>query len=182
MTSQPEYITLHDKRFKLFIESNRIQEIAKEVAGRISNDFAGKIPVLIITLKGATNFAVDMMKYLTIDCTIETVRAKSYGSGMVSQGSVLVSQLTGDIKDKDVVIIEDIVDTGLTAKSLIEEFSKLGPKSIKIASFLIKPEMLKTDVVIDYVGFEIPPAFVVGYGLDYAELGRNYPSVYSLAE
>lgn len=180
MNTYPEEIEIKGKKFKVLLDHEIIEKAVQQVADAINEDYKGKSPVFIITLKGAIVFAVDLLKKINLECEVETIRAKSYGSGMVSGGNVLISQMSGSIKDKDVIILEDIVDTGLTAVQLIKELSRYEPKSLKIATFLMKPDMVKSDVTVDYVGIEIPPEFVVGYGLDYAELGRNYPAVYSI--
>lgn len=182
MNKYPNEINVKDKSFKVLLEPEVIERAVCNIADAINNDYDGKKPVFIITLKGAIFFAVDLLKKINLECEVESIRAKSYGSGMVSGGNVLISQMTGSIEGKDVIILEDIVDTGLTALQLIRELSRYKPSSIRIATFLMKPDMLKSDVHIDYVGIEIPPAFVVGYGLDYGEEGRNYPAVYSLVE
>ena len=182
MNNYPDEVIINDKQFKVLLDPEIIEKAVSQIAEAINRDYAGKCPVFIITLKGAVFFAVDLLKKINLECQVETIRAKSYGAGMVSGGNVLISQMTGSIQDKDVIILEDIVDTGLTAMQLIRELSRYKPASIKIATFLMKPEMIKSDVAVDYVGIEIPPAFVVGYGLDYAEKGRNYPAVYAINE
>lgn len=175
-------VVLNDKKFKILIYPEQIQDAIDKIAKQINHDYKNKKPVFIVTLKGAIIFAVDLLKKIQIDCEIETIRAKSYGSGMVSGGNVLISQMTGNISGKDVIIVEDIVDTGLTIFQLRRELELYKPNSIRVATFLMKPSMISNPVEIDYVGIEIPPNFVVGYGLDYAELGRNLPAVYVLKE
>ncbi len=182
MYNYPEQVTIHGKTFGVLLDANQIEQAVERVATEINRDYKGTCPVFVITLKGAVFFAVDLLKKIDLDCFVESIRAKSYGGGMVSTGNVLVTQMSGSIEDKDVIIIEDIVDTGLTVSQLIRELSRYNPRSIKIATFLLKPDTMKSDMKIDYVGVEIPPAFVVGYGLDYAEIGRNYPVIYSLIE
>jgi hypoxanthine phosphoribosyltransferase len=182
MDNLKQEIQVHDKKFKLLINPAEIQDAVDRIARKINEEYRNKKPVFIITLKGALIFAVDLLKKIDFECEIETIRAKSYGSGMVSGGNVLISQMTGNISGKDVIIIEDIVDTGLTIFQLRRELELYKPNSIKVATFLMKPSMLQNTVEIDYVGIEIPPDFVVGYGLDYAEYGRNLPAIYALDE
>lgn len=182
MSELKSEVIVNNKKFKLLILPDKIQEAVERIAKEINQDYKNKKPVFIITLKGALIFAVDLLKKIECDCEIETIRAKSYGSGMVSGGNVLISQMTGNIRGKDVIIIEDIVDTGLTIFQLRRELELYHPKSIKVATFLLKPAMLQNPVEIDYVGIEIPPEFVVGYGLDFAEYGRNLPAIYVLDE
>ncbi len=178
----PEYLIINDKKFDVMLSPTEIEQIVQKVASQINFDYKDKIPVFIITLKGAIFFATDLLKHIEFDCQVETIRAVSYGDKMVSSGNVLLSQMTGEVAGKDIIIIEDIVDSGHTAKALISEMKKLNPNSVKIATFLFKPASKVVDVDIDYIGKEIPPAFVVGYGLDYAEHCRNYPALYALAE
>lgn len=180
--NHPERISINDKAFKVFISQEEIEKAVKSIADRINNDYAGKTPLFLLTLKGAVFFAVDLLKQIQLDCEIETISAKSYGSEMTSSGNVKVKNLDARIKGRDIIILEDIIDSGFTIKALLEELSKQEPNSIEVATFLSKPEMLKTNVSVKYVGIEIPPRFVVGYGLDYAEKGRQYPVIYILDE
>jgi len=178
----PEYLVINDKRFDVVLTPIDIDLIVRKVASEINKDYQDKVPVFIITLKGSIFFATDLLKHIEFDCQVETIRAVSYGDKMVSSGNVLLSQMTDQLDGKDLIIIEDIVDSGHTAQALISEMKKLNPNSVKIATFLSKPDSMVVDVPIDYIGKEITPAFVVGYGLDYAEHCRNYPALYALSE
>lgn len=175
-------IKLHDMSFKIFISEEQIKEKVKEIANRINNDYAGKNPSLLVVLKGGMIFASDLMREITIGCSLDIISAKSYGSEMESSGSVALKHFDNDFTNKDIIIVEDIIDTGLTIKTLKEDILKHNPASLEVASFLSKPEARTVNVDIKYVGFEIPKFFVVGYGLDYAEFGRELKDIYILAD
>ncbi len=182
MNTYPKEVVVRDKKFKVLIEPEAIDRAIDRIAAAINKDYADKNLVFVVTLKGAMFFATDLLKKIRVECEIETIRAKSYGSQVVSSGKVVVSNLPESIRGKDIIILEDIVDTGLTVVQLKSELAHYEPQSLKVATLLLKPDMLQSDVSADYVGIEIPPEFVVGYGLDYAESGRNYPAIYSLDE
>ena len=173
-------IKVHDKFFKPFITKDEIQTAVKREADRISKDYLGKNPLFLIVLKGAFVFASDLMRAMSIPVTVETISVRSYGNSLQSSGVVSMAEKLPDVKDRHVIIVEDIVDTGLTLHTLKEKLWKEEPASVEIAAFLIKPEMRKVEIDVRYSCFSIPPAFVVGYGLDYAEQGRNLPAVYQL--
>lgn len=173
-------VKLHDMSFKIFISEEQIKKKVKEIANRINYDYVGKNPTLLVVLKGGMIFAADLMREITIGCSLDIIRAKSYGSEMESSGSVALKHFDNDIANKDIIIVEDIIDTGLTIKTLIEDILEQNPASLQVASFLSKPEARTVNIDIKYVGFEIPKFFVVGYGLDYAEYGRELKDIYIL--
>jgi hypoxanthine phosphoribosyltransferase len=160
----------------------RITELAKE----IDADYAGREPVLVGILKGAAMFMSDLARVLERPSTMEFMAVSSYGSGTQSSGVVrILKDLDRDIAGQDVLIVEDIIDSGLTLSWLLKNLKARNPSSISIVTLLRKPDALKVDVHVNYVGFDIPNEFVVGYGLDYAEryrdlpyIGRLKPSVY----
>lgn len=175
-------IQIKDKCFRTFIPEEQIQKEVIRVADEISRDLQGEVPVFISVLNGAFMFTSDLMKNLSIPCEISFVKLASY-QGTVSTGEV--KELVGlntDISGRTVVIVEDIVDTGLTMQALIKKISVYHPKEIRIATLLLKPEKLKIDLAIDYVAMHIPNDFIVGYGLDYEGLGRNYRDIYTIVE
>lgn len=173
-------IRIKDKNFKLSIPENEILEKVKKVADQINKDLDGKMPIFLSVLNGAFMFTSDLMKYVNIPSEISFIKLASY-SGTESTGCVKqVMGLTHDIKDRTVVIVEDIIDTGLTMVKLLDILKQCQPKEIKICTLLVKPEKLKVDLNIDYVAMSIPNDFIVGYGLDYDELGRNLPSIYTV--
>lgn len=174
-------ITLHDKTFDTYLSEKEIQEKIKHIASQLNRDYQGKKPLFIAILNGSFMFAADLFKYLTIDAEICFIKLASY-KGMKSSGNVITAiGLDQDIYDRDVVILEDIVDTGKTLHEFLPKLDHQQPKSLKIASLLHKPEATQFPLKIDYIGFTIPNKFVVGYGLDYDGLGRNLKEIYQLA-
>ena len=176
-------LKLKDLTFRPYISSGEIATAVKNVAARINEDLADKSPLFLCVLNGAFVFAADLFREITIPgAEIAFIRMKSY-IGTQSTGEVqMVSGLTEDITGRTVVIVEDIVDTGHTLKQLKELLQECNPAEIKVATLLFKPESLKCDVTIDYVALDIPPAFIVGYGLDYDDLGRNLKDIYSIVQ
>lgn len=173
-------ITINGHTFKHFISKKEIDKRINELAIQIKRDYQGLDPIFLVVLKGAIFFAVDLLKKVDIPLRIDTITAKSYGNAFESSGKVELSFNVNSVKGNDVIIVEDIVDTGLTISSIVNEIYKYEPKSLEIATFLLKPENLKCEINIKYWGFRIPKDFVVGYGLDFAEFGRNLKSVYIL--
>lgn len=162
------------------MEEDRIQERIKSLGRTISEDYKGKTPLFIGVLNGAFMFCSDLLKVVNIDAEITFVRLSSY-EGMSSTGQVRsIMDLQEDIKGRDLIIVEDIVDSGLTMQKALKYFESFEPASIAITALLLKPECLKCELKIDYLGFEIPEKFVVGYGLDYDGLGRNFKDIYQL--
>lgn len=175
-------IKLNDKMFKPYITRNQIDGAVEGLANQINIDYEGKSPLFLVVLNGSIIFAADLVRHIKLDCELEALAAKSYGNEMQSSGRVELTYHKTDFKDRDLIIVEDIVDTGLTLATLMEELKKFQPRSIEAVSLLSKPEMRVTDVDVKYVGIEIPAAFVVGYGLDYAGRGRQLPEIYVVAE
>ena len=160
------------------ISEEEIKEKVKELADQINRDYEGKELHLIVILKGSVFFACELAKQLTVPVTMDFMSISSYGDGMVSAGDITVrKELDEDIHDKDVLIVEDILDSGVTLYNLRILLMARGPKSLKIVSLLNKKDNHKADVTLDYCGFEIPNKFVVGYGLDYAQKHRNLPYI-----
>lgn len=175
-------IQIKDKRLKTFIPEEQIMKEVARVADEINRDLSGTNPLFISVLNGSFMFTADLMKHLTMPCEVSFVKLASY-EGTSSTGKV--KELVGlgdDITGRTVVIVEDIVDTGLTMKQLVETLRARGPKDIKIATLLVKPDKLKVELDINYVAMNIPNDFIVGYGLDYDGLGRNYRDIYTVIE
>jgi hypoxanthine phosphoribosyltransferase len=173
-------IKVHDKTFETYLSEQTIQEKIREIANAINRDYAGKRPLFIAILNGSFMFAADLFKSLTIDAEICFIKLVSY-KGMKSSGQVVTAiGLDDDLFGKDVIIIEDIVDTGKTLNEFLPKLQHQQPASLKIASLLHKAEATKYPMVIDYLGFSIPNKFVVGFGLDYDGLGRNLKEIYQL--
>lgn len=173
-------IRVHDKTFETYLNEETIQARVKEIAEALNKDYAGRRPLFIAILNGSFMFASDLFKYLTIDAEICFIKLASY-KGMKSTGNVITTiGLDDDLFGKDVVIIEDIVDTGKTLYNFLPKLEHQQPASIKLAALLHKPGATKFPLTIDYTGFSIPEKFVVGYGLDYDGLGRNLKEIYQL--
>lgn len=173
-------VTLHDKTFRILIDAEKIQARVHDIAMQINAEYHGRTPLFLGVLNGAFLFAADLFKGITLTCEISFIRVSSY-SGTSSTGQV--KNLMGvnmDIANRDIIVIEDIVDTGDTMEYLLKELEIRKPASIKIATMVFKPTALKHDFKPDYVGFEVPPDFLVGYGLDYDGLGRNLNDIYIL--
>lgn len=163
---------------KVLIEEEKLQERIINLAKKITNDYKGKELTIICILKGSTFFTVDLAKRIDNKLKIEFIQVSSYGSATISSGEIeLKLDLKESIEGKDVLIVEDIIDTGRTLSYLIEHLEARNPNSLKLCTLLDKPERRKYDINVDYVGFEIPDKFVVGYGLDCDEYYRNLPYI-----
>ncbi|GAB1372224.1 hypoxanthine phosphoribosyltransferase [Candidatus Kapaibacterium sp.] len=177
---QEEKIIIKDKRFRKFIEKSEIDNAVHKIAKRINADYEGKTPTFLVVLKGAMPFAADLIRYVNLPCELEVMSAKSYGTNISSSGEVKLADFGVKFAGKDIIIVEDIVDTGLTLKALYNNINVHNPASLAAAAILSKPDSREVEVDLKYTGIEIPPYFVVGYGLDYAEYGRNLPDIYIL--
>lgn len=177
-----EKIQVHDKVFKPLFSNKEVEEIIDGVAEKLNRDFDGKdeIPIFLCVLNGAIMFTAAIMKRVHFNAELVSIKMSSY-TGTQSTGTVLIPLgLTGPVKDRTVIIFEDIVDTGNTIMALKELLYSKGAKDVRICTMLMKPEVYKKPDKLDYVGKEIPNAFIVGYGLDYDELGRNLDQIYIL--
>lgn len=173
-------IKVHDKTFEIYLSEKAIQEKIIDIATAINKDYANKKPLFVAILNGSFMFAADLFKYLTINSEICFIKLVSY-KGMKSSGQVVTAiGLDDDLYGKDVIIVEDIVDTGKTLHEFLPKLMHQQPKSLKIAALLHKAEATRFPLTIDYLGFSIPDKFVVGYGLDYDGLGRNLKEIYQL--
>ena len=173
-------VTIHDKTFVPFISAEKIQERVKEMGAEINKDYLDKRPLLIAVLNGSAIFMADLLRHIHTACEIAFIRVSSY-QGTESSGKLKnILGLTDDLNGRHVILVEDIIDTGDTAKYLIDEINSKNPASLRFATILFKPAALRQDIKPEYVGFEIDPAFVVGYGLDYDGLGRNLADIYVL--
>jgi hypoxanthine phosphoribosyltransferase len=173
-------INVHDKSFDTYLSEDTIIQRVKEIARQISKDYKGKRPLFIAILNGSFMFAADLFRHLDIEAELCFIKLASY-KGMKSSGKVVTSiGLEEDIYGKDIIIVEDIVDTGKTLHNFLPKLLHQQPKSLKIAALLHKSEATEYPLQLDYVGFDIPNKFVVGYGLDYDGLGRNLKEIYQL--
>lgn len=173
-------VKIKDKEFDLFISEAEITNAIAKIADQINKDLDGKDPLFVCVLNGSFMFAAELMKKVNIPSEISFVRMASY-QGTTSTGKLKeIYGLEEDIKDRTVVIVEDIVDTGHTMSLIVDQLACDNPKEIKIATLLFKPHALKTDVKIDYIALEIPNDFIVGFGLDYDGYGRNLADIYKI--
>ncbi len=175
-------IRVKDKTFKTFIPEDEIQRHVKAVAEKINKDLEGRNPLFLAVLNGSFMFAADLMRYITIPCEISFVKLASY-QGTTSTGKVKeIIGINEDLQDRTVVIIEDIVDTGRTMKRMLETLGTRNPKSLHICTLLVKPDKLEENLNIEYAAMEIPNDFIVGYGLDYDQQGRNLRDIYTVVD
>lgn len=175
-------VKLYDKEFSLYIPQNRIVGAIDELASKMNSDFKDKRPVFLVVLNGAFMFASELIKRFNGDCEIEFVRFSSY-EGTGSSGNVReLMGLSLDIKNRHVIVLEDIIDTGLTMMVAKDKLKSLGAASVSLATLLYKPKAFKHNYYIDYIGIEIPNDFIVGYGLDYDGLGRNLTDIYKIID
>ena len=163
------------KNYRVLLTSSQIAKRIKELGAEITKDYLGKEPVIICMLKGAVYFFADLVKNIKTPIMIDFARLSSYKNGTVSGQMELISNITAEITDKDVLIVEDIVDSGKTLSFFINLLKQKHPKTVKICAFLDKKERREVDIKSDYIGFDIPCGFVIGYGLDYAEKFRELP-------
>jgi hypoxanthine phosphoribosyltransferase len=177
-----ETIQIKDKRFRISIPEEEIKARVKAVAEQINKDMADKNPLFLCVLNGSFIFAADLMREITIPCEISFVKLASY-AGTMSTGKVTeVIGINEDLSGRHIVIVEDIVDTGRTMQRMIETLGTRNPASIHICALLVKPEKLEVPLNIEYAALEIPNDFIVGYGLDYDQQGRNLRDIYTIVE
>lgn len=176
-------IQINDKSFEVFIHENELQEKIKSLAACINDEYQGKEVIFIAILNGAFMFAADLLKSITLPCEISFVKVSSYHGGMSTSGRVdeLIG-LNASIENKEVIILEDIVDSGITIDKIITLLKAESPASVKVCTLLYKPDAFKGKKAPELVGITIPNKFVVGYGLDYDEKGRNLREIYQLKE
>ena len=175
-----ELITVHDKQFKPYISAQQIDEQIKKIASEINRDYAGQKPLFIAILNGAFMFAADLFKEINIETEICFIKLASY-KGIKSSGQVITAiGLDVDLVGREIIILEDIVDTGNTLTKFLPQIKHHQPASLKIAALLHKPDAMVHPIKIDYLGFTVPNKFLLGYGLDYDGLGRNIKEIYQL--
>lgn len=175
-------ILVNGDYFELMLPEHKIQSRVRELAAQINKDYQGKVPIFIGILNGSFIFFADLIREITVDCEVDFFKLSSYGDEKISSGQVtLLKDLNCQVTGRDIVVVEDIVDSGLSVDFIKKLISKENPSSLRFVSLLVKKGVPKIDFPIDYVGFEIPPDFVIGYGLDYAQKVRNLKSVYRLA-
>ena len=177
-----ETIKIHDKWFRTSYTETEIHKHIKEVADRINNDMKGKNPLFLAVLNGSFMFAADLMKMINIPCEISFVKLASYEGTMSTVKIKEVFGINEDISGRTIIIVEDIVESGLTMKRMIDTLGTRNPESVHICTLLLKPERLQVNLDIEYAAMKIPNDFIVGYGLDYDRQGRNLRDIYTLVE
>ena len=177
-----EEVKLYDKWFELYISHADIQERVRALAEAINADYRESTPIFVSVLNGALFFTADLVRLFDAKCEVDFVKVASY-QGTTSTGKVKqIFGLSGELKNRHVIILEDIVDTGITINKLIKDLECYNPSTIHVAALTLKREALQEPVKIDYLGFEVPDQFIVGYGLDYDQLGRNLQGIYKLKD
>jgi hypoxanthine phosphoribosyltransferase len=173
-------VTFKDKTFTLSIPAEEIQSVIARLAGQLNEDLKGTRPIFLVILNGSFMFAADLLKRIDLECEVSFVKLASYSG---TQSTAIVKKLIGlneDLAGRTVVILEDIIDSGVTVENMLEQLKELEPAGIKIATLLFKPDAFSRYYKIDYIGLSIPNDFIVGYGLDYDGLGRNLPDIYKI--
>ena len=173
---------IKNKNFDLYISSQKIKKKVKELAKQINQDYNGKHLLFISILNGSYVFTADLLREIDLSCEVSFIKISSY-SKMESTGNLQeLIGLNENIFQRDVILIEDIIDSGKTMDNLLDKMQSLGPNSVEVATLLMKPEAIDTGLNIKYIGFEIPQEFVIGYGLDYDGAGRNLKDIYQFKE
>ncbi len=174
-------ITINNERFRLYISENDIQKRVGELAKEIDLGYSGKTPIFIGVLNGAFIFFSDLIRQINLDCEIDFFKLSSYGDAKISSGNVkLLKDLNCQVTDRDIIIVEDIIDSGLSIDFIKKLIMRQNPRSFSVVTLLYKSDCVKIDFKVDYIGFQIPNHFVIGYGLDYAQKARNLRSIYIL--
>ena len=176
-------VTVQGERFRRYLSAERIQERVAEMGRTITRDYMDTTPILVSVLNGAFMYTADLMRAIDTDCEIDFIKLSSYGDAKVSSGEVHeLKSVDADLEDRDILIVEDIVDTGLSMEFMKGRLAEHDPASLRVATLLHKPTATQPDLRLDYVGFRIPDLFVIGYGLDYGQLARNLSDIYILDE
>jgi hypoxanthine phosphoribosyltransferase len=181
LVSKPDSVVINNERFKPYLTRDVIAAKIKEIAAEIDRDLDGKVPILVGVLNGAFIFLADLMRALSIECEVDFLKLSSYGAAKISSGRVHeLKSLDADIEGRHVILVEDIVDTGLSMEFLQKKMQEFKPASVRTAVLLHKKAATRIPLDLDYVCFEIDNLFVVGYGLDYAQVGRQLADIYIL--
>jgi hypoxanthine phosphoribosyltransferase len=175
-------VKLHDKEFEPSIPASELNGVVEEIAGRMNQDLADKNPLFIIVLNGAFIFASDLIRKFEYNCDVSFVKLSSYQGTKTTHTVRELIGLDENVSGRTVVIIEDIIDTGITMDNMIKQMKGMGAEDVRVATLLHKPEAFQKDFKIDYIGMDIPNEFIVGFGLDYDGKGRNLPEIYKIVE
>lgn len=173
-------VHIKDKKFTISIKENEILKAVDTMAEKINFDMKGKNPLFIVILNGAFMFASDLFKKLNIDCEISFVKLSSYIGTKTTENVKTLIGLSDEIRERNIIVLEDIIDTGHTVEDILESLSPHAPADVKIATLLFKPKAYLKKIHLDYVGIEIPNDFIIGYGLDYDGYGRNLADIYKI--
>jgi hypoxanthine phosphoribosyltransferase len=174
-------VSYRGDRFRRYLAADTIRSRVAEMGRQITRDYADTTPILVSVLNGAFMFTADLMRAVETDCEIDFIKLSSYGAAKVSSGEVReLKSVDAPLEGRDVIIVEDIVDTGLSMDFMKDRLAEYDPASLRVATLLHKPTATEPDLTLDYVGFRIPDLFVIGYGLDYGQLGRNLADIYIL--
>lgn len=180
---QPDIVECNGSIFRLYITKEQIERRVADLGRQLNRDYEGKKPIFIGILNGAFIFLSDLMRYLTIPCEVDFFKLSSYGDEKVSSGRVTeLKDLDADVQGRHIILVEDIVDTGLSMRYMVDRIAEKNPASVAVLTLLHKPDADKHHVPLDYVGFQIPTLFVLGYGMDYAQEGRNLSQIYVIDE
>ena len=174
-------LSVNGDTFELMLSERTIKNRIKELAAQINSDYAGRTPVFIGILNGSFIFFADLIREITIDCEVDFLKLSSYGDAKISSGDVrLLKDLNCQVTGRDIIIVEDIVDSGLSMQYIRDLTLRQNPTSFRVVTLLYKPASVKSNIQLDYVGFTIKPEFVIGYGLDYAQRERNLKAIYRM--
>lgn len=173
-------IEIEGKNFRLFLTRSELQQAVDRLGRKISEDYNCTNLLFVVVLKGSVIFAADLVRAVQLPSELEFIRSRSYYDSMVSRGKAEIDIAGLSLAGKDVIVVEDIVDTGVTISAVIQRLNAFSPNSVRVATLFFKPDAYKGTIAIDYIGFNIPSKFIIGYGLDYAERGRNLPDVFVL--
>ncbi|TDI85593.1 MAG: hypoxanthine phosphoribosyltransferase [Caldithrix sp.] len=183
MTTEETRKFIESGESRLLLSKEEIRNKVRELGKQISKDYAGLCPILIGVLNGSFIFCADLFREISIDCEVDFIKISSYGEGTETSGVIkLKKDIDADLQGRHVIVVEDIVDSGYSINYLRERIERVRPKSLKFVSLLVKEDTARTEYKIDYVGFNIPNRFVVGYGLDFAQKFRNLPAIYVMDE
>jgi hypoxanthine phosphoribosyltransferase len=177
-----QVIQIKDRKFALSIPEHQIHTAVQTVGEQINIEFAGKNPLFVVILNGAFMFAADLLKCISIPCEITFMKFSSYDGTSTSGTATEIKGINESLQGRNVIIVEDIVDTGITMEHVLASVHQMGAKSVTVATLLQKPEALQRDVKVDYVALKIPNDFIVGYGLDYDGYGRNLKDIYTVMD
>jgi hypoxanthine phosphoribosyltransferase len=175
-------IRVKDYEFEPFITADQIEKVVSELADKINHDYVGKRPLFLAILNGSFVFAADLLRKITIECQVSFVKFSSYSGTLTTSNVKELIGLNESLEGRHVILLEDIVDTGITMDKLLTDLNKYNPADVKIACFCQKPDAFQKSFKIDYLGMVIPNDFIVGYGLDYDGYGRNFPDIYKIVK